>query len=95
MLNSISRLAGKLRTNEQREHVECLSSAMGAYQASADLIELGVYEKGTQPLLDAMIELKPELDALLRQSPIAQRKAGVPWGEMRRLALRLKGAGHA
>lgn len=95
VLNSISRLAGKLRTNEQREHVECVSSAMGAYQASADLIELGVYEKGTQPLLDAMIELKPELDALLRQSPIAQRQAGVPWGEMRRLALRLKGAGHA
>lgn len=95
VLNSISRLAGKLRTNEQREHVECVSSAMGAYQASADLIELGVYEKGTQPLLDAMIELKPELDALLRQSPIAQRQAGVPWAEMRRLALRLRGAGHA
>lgn len=29
VLSSISRLAGKLRTNEQREHVECVSSAMG------------------------------------------------------------------
>lgn len=96
VLHSISRLAGVLRTPEQRQLVERVRSALGAYHNSEDLIELGAYEKGSHPLLDKIIELKPEIDVLLAQSPhehVAPEKA---WQIVRHLAQKLqKVTGHA
>lgn len=89
ILHSISRLAGALRSTEQKDQVERLRSALGAYQSSADLIELGAYEKGSQPLLDVMIELKPELDRLLQQRPDQHFLAPGPWPSVKQLAERL------
>ncbi|EKT4477126.1 FliI/YscN family ATPase [Pseudomonas putida] len=68
VLNSISRLAGALHGKQQKQAIERVRSAMGVYRNSETLIELGAYEKGSQRLIDLMIELKPDLDALLAQS---------------------------
>jgi len=96
VLHSISRLAGALRTPEQKAQVECLRSALGSYQNSVDLIELGAYEKGSQPLLDTMIELKPEFDALLQQTPQEHFPSPAAWQAVRQLTQRLaKGIAHA
>ncbi|XVN20894.1 hypothetical protein QZH46_10580 [Pseudomonas corrugata] len=74
---------------EQKSQVERLRSALGSYQNSADLIELGAYEKGSQPLLDTMIELKPEFDALLRQTPEEHFPAPGTWKTVLDLVQRL------
>jgi len=96
VLHSISRLAGALRTSEQKTQVERLRSALGSYQNSVDLIELGAYEKGSQPLLDTMIELKPEFDALLQQTPQEHFSSPAAWQSVRQLTQRLaKGVVHA
>lgn len=96
VLHSISRLAGVLRTPEQRQLVERLRSAMGIYHNSEDLIELGAYEKGSHPVLDKMIELKPEIDVLLRQSPDEHISADKAWQAVRQLAQKLNQViGHA
>ncbi|WP_339527230.1 FliI/YscN family ATPase [Pseudomonas sp. EA_35y_Pfl2_R111] len=96
VLHSISRLAGSLRSKEQKDAVERVRGAMGTYSNSEDLIELGAYEKGSHPLLDSMIELKPEVDALLKQSPQEHHPVEKSWQAVQQLARQLsKGAGHA
>ncbi|PRN03004.1 EscN/YscN/HrcN family type III secretion system ATPase [Pseudomonas sp. LLC-1] len=96
VLNSISRLAGALRSQQQKQAVECVRSAMGVYRNSETLIELGAYEKGAQRLIDLMIELKPELDALLAQAPGECCEPEKTWQTLQRLAQQLnRGAPHA
>jgi len=96
VLNSISRLAGALRGKEQKQAIERVRSAMGVYRNSETLIELGAYEKGSQRLIDLMIELKPELDALLAQAPDEHCAAEKTWQQLYRLAQQLnRGASHA
>ena len=96
VLHSISRLAGVLRTSEQRLLIERLRSGLGIYHNSEDLIELGAYEKGSHPMLDKMIELKPEIDVLLRQSPDEHIVAEKAWLIVRQLAQKLNQViGHA
>ena len=76
--------------------VERLRSALGIYHNSEDLIELGAYEKGSHPVLDKMIELKPEIDVLLRQSPDEHVAAEKAWQSVRQLARKLDQViGHA
>lgn len=96
VLNSISRLASVLRTPQQKEALERVRSALGVYRQSADLIELGAYEKGTHALLDRMIELKPEIDHLLQQSPGETPDISNAWRVLQQVAKQLsKGSGHA
>jgi len=96
VLHSVSRLAGQLQTTEQRQLAGRLRSAMGIYRNSEDLIELGAYEKGSQPLLDRMIALKPELDALLTQSPQEHVAPDRAWQLVRHLLNALEnGVSHA
>lgn len=96
VLNSISRLAGVLRGKERKQAIERVRSAMGVYRNSETLIELGAYEKGSQPLIDLMIELKPQLDALLAQAPDEHCPAEKTWESLDRLARQLnRGATHA
>ena len=40
---------------------------MAGYQASEDLIRVGAYQKGTDPVLDKAIEVIPALHAFLQQ----------------------------
>jgi flagellum-specific ATP synthase len=94
ILHSISRLAGSLRSVEQKVAIENILAALGTYQGSADLIELGAYEKGSQPLLDKMITLKPDLDAFLRQSPGEHHPVEQSWKVISQLAKHLKGDAH-
>jgi flagellum-specific ATP synthase len=96
VLHSVSRLANALRSDEQKAQVDHLRAGMGAYQSSADLIELGAYEKGTSPLLDSMITLKPQFDELLKQRSNEHVLTADAWKTVRRLSQQLTaGAAHA
>lgn len=91
VLRSISRLAGGLRTPEQAKAVQGLRSAMATYRASADLIELGAYEPGSQPALDRYLEAKPEVDCLLHQAPGEQVTVEATWRAVYAITQRLAG----
>jgi flagellum-specific ATP synthase len=41
---------------------------MAAYRDKADLIAIGAYERGSDPLVDRAIDLRGEIDGFLRQS---------------------------
>ena len=68
VLQSVSRLVGEIVTPEIREAGTRLRSALAAYREKEDLISIGAYQPGTDPLLDAAIALRPAMDAFLRQT---------------------------
>jgi flagellum-specific ATP synthase len=69
VLNSVSRLAGKVSTPEQREAARKIRETLAAYHQSEDLINLGAYAAGSNARLDSAIRLRPNLMQFLRQPP--------------------------
>ena len=67
VLESVSRLAARLYTPEQRDAARKIREAMAMHQRSEDLINLGAYASGANPKLDAAIRLRPRLLDFLKQ----------------------------
>lgn len=66
-LDSVSRLAGEVSSPEHRAARQSLVSLLAAYRDAEDLIQIGAYAPGSNPLTDAAIAFKPRIDALLQQ----------------------------
>jgi flagellum-specific ATP synthase len=68
VLQSVSRLIGELVSPELREAGTRVRAAMAAHREKEDLISIGAYKSGTDPILDAAVALRPEIDRFLRQA---------------------------
>jgi flagellum-specific ATP synthase len=69
ILNSVSRLAGRVSTSDQRGAAQKIRETLAAYRQSEDLINLGAYVAGSNGALDSAIRLRPQLMQFLRQEP--------------------------
>ena len=67
VLNSVSRLANRVASPEQRAAARSVREALADYRQSEDLINLGAYVAGTNARLDSAIRLRPKLLDFLRQ----------------------------
>lgn len=67
VLGSVSRLQGELLPRELADAAGALRAVMAAYRDKEDMIQLGVYEQGSDPLIDYAIYKKDDIDAFLRQ----------------------------
>jgi flagellum-specific ATP synthase len=67
VLQSVSRLASRISTPEQKVSAQKLRAAMADYTRSEDLINLGAYAAGSNPKLDSAIRLRPQLIEFLKQ----------------------------
>ncbi len=67
ILNSVSRLAGRVSTPEQKEAARKIRDTLAQYRQSEDLINLGAYVSGSNQRLDSAIQLRPQLLDFLRQ----------------------------
>ena len=67
ILHSVSRLASRIATPEQKQASQKIREALATYQHSEDLINLGAYASGSNPKLDSAIRLRPQLMDFLRQ----------------------------
>jgi FliI/YscN family ATPase len=77
ILHSVSRLTSEIASPRQQEAARKLRQAAATYREAEDLIQLGAYVAGTNPALDASIQLRPELMEFLRQ----ERSAESAWEE--------------
>jgi flagellum-specific ATP synthase len=68
VLQSVSRLLGEICAFEVRDAGQRLRSALAAMRDKEDLISIGAYQRGADPLLDSAIELRPRINAFLRQA---------------------------
>jgi flagellum-specific ATP synthase len=67
VLQSVSRLVGDVTTPDVREAGMEMRRLLAAHRDKADLISIGAYERGTDPLVDRAIDLKDHIDRFLRQ----------------------------
>ena len=67
VLGSISRLMSSIVTPEHRDAAGKLRTIMSMYRENKDLIDVGMYQPGSNPKLDIAIEMMPQINAFLQQ----------------------------
>lgn len=67
VLGSISRLFTEITTREQQEAAAKMRKILALYRENKDLIDVGMYQPGTNPRLDTAIEMVPQINAFLQQ----------------------------
>ena len=67
VLGSISRLMSSIATPEHKAAAGKMRAIMALYRENKDLIDVGMYQPGTNPKLDVAIELMPRINAFLQQ----------------------------
>lgn len=88
-LASMSRLAPKLLSPEHQMVATKLRATLAAYEEVRDLVEIGAYQRGTNPLADAAMDLKADLDDFLRQTGDDDASVETSWAYADALAQRL------
>jgi flagellum-specific ATP synthase len=68
LLQSVSRLTGEIVEPEIAAAGQRLRGALAALREKEDLISIGAYHAGSDPLLDAALEHRPRIGAFLRQA---------------------------
>ena len=66
-LGSISRLFTEITTQEQQEAASKMRKLLALYRENKDLIDVGMYQPGSNPTLDIAIEMMPQINAFLQQ----------------------------
>jgi len=89
VMNSVSRLGPQLSSPEHMAAGRKLREAMATYEESKDLIELGAYNPGTNPALDAAVRMQPEIAAFLRQDTQVDAPSPDALARMKAIAERL------
>lgn len=82
VLGSVSRVAGKVLSAEQLADAVVLRRALAARKQAQDLIDVGAYQPGANPLVDAAIAQESAIDGFLGQrlgesTPIADTTAAL------------------
>ncbi len=67
VLQSVSRLAGRVSAREHTDAARRIRTALADYHRSEDLINLGAYVSGSNPALDSAIRSRPKLLDFLKQ----------------------------
>jgi flagellum-specific ATP synthase len=68
VLGSISRLFPEVTDREHQEAAAKMRTILAIYRENKDLIDVGMYQKGSNPRLDLSIDMMPEINKFLRQS---------------------------
>ncbi|KTR50854.1 FliI/YscN family ATPase [Curtobacterium oceanosedimentum] len=88
-LGSVSRVASKVTGPWQRAAATALRKVMAARRNAQDLLDVGAYQPGTNPLVDAAVTHQDAIDAFLRQGMDERADAGTSWRALDALVARL------
>ena len=67
VLGSISRLMSAIASPEHKSAAGKLRAMLSLYRENKDLIDVGMYQPGSNPKLDIAIEMMPQINAFLQQ----------------------------
>jgi flagellum-specific ATP synthase len=84
-LASISRVASRVTTRERSASAGALRRAMAARKAAQDLIDVGAYQRGTNPLVDAAQDHEGAINAFLQQRMDEQTPFDEAWNRLAHL----------
>lgn len=91
-LASISRVASKVISAENGKAATSLRKTMAARKAAQDLLDVGAYQPGANPLVDAAVENEESINAFLQQRMDDQSTSSDAWEQLRRLVGKWEGA---
>ncbi|MFJ4044461.1 FliI/YscN family ATPase [Microbacterium sp. NPDC089987] len=92
VLASVSRVAGKITSAEQRAATTTLRAVLAARRSANDLIDIGAYQPGANPKVDAAIAHEREISNFLTQPLDEITTPAEAWQRLERLAADLGGA---
>ncbi|MGA7204710.1 MAG: FliI/YscN family ATPase [Specibacter sp.] len=92
VLGSISRVASKVCTRGQKNDAATLRKVLAARAGAQDLIDVGAYHPGSNPLVDAALAHSERITDFLHQSMDEQVPAAQSWQELNTLAALISGA---
>lgn len=67
VLKSISRVMPQITTSEEQELANEMRLNISTYEENYELIQIGAYKKGTNPIVDRAIQLHPKITDFLKQ----------------------------
>jgi flagellum-specific ATP synthase len=85
VLESISRVATAVVPPAQMADAREVRRLMGALRDVKELIEIGAYQAGTDPLVDRARQLAPQIEAFLQQPTGELTPAGDSWAWLNRI----------
>jgi flagellum-specific ATP synthase len=91
-LASVSRVAGHVTSAEQRALALALRRVMAARRAAQDLLDVGAYQRGANPLVDAGVDHEAEINAFLTQRIDNSSTADEAWSALAELVAQLESA---
>lgn len=86
VLESISRADKALTTREQREAATTVRRLMAARRDAKDLIDIGAYVAGSNPLVDRALRQADVIDGFLRQDMEDLTPAALSWSALSSIA---------
>ena len=86
VLESISRAQKALTTPEQRADATTVRRLLAARRDAKDLIDIGAYVRGSNPLVDRALRQADVIDGFLRQDMDDLTPAPVSWGALGEIA---------
>nr|WP_297423429.1 FliI/YscN family ATPase [uncultured Actinotalea sp.] len=86
VLGSVSRVATRVTTKEQQAAATRLRQVLAARRRAQDLLDVGAYVTGSNPLVDAGVAHADAIDAFLRQGMDEVADAGRSWQHLQALA---------
>lgn len=89
VLGSVSRVASRVTTREQRDAATRLRQVLAARRRAQDLIDVGAYAAGTNPLVDAAVASSDAIDAFLRQGMDEVADLRDSWDRLQALVQRM------
>ena len=69
VLDSLSRLMPAVATPAQMRAARCVRELLSAYVSAEDLVRVGAYQKGADPMLDKALDHLPAINRFLQQDP--------------------------
>ena len=84
-LASISRVASRVTSREDRQAAGALRKVLAARRAAQDLLDVGAYQRGTNPLVDAAVEHESAINGFLQQGMDEQTPADAAWSRLHQL----------
>lgn len=85
VLESVSRVTGSITTPEQRAASTELRRLLAAHREAKDLIEIGAYVPGTNPVVDRAVQLQPAIEIFLRQSTDDLTPTDLSWAALQQV----------
>ncbi|MEI2276881.1 FliI/YscN family ATPase [Paenarthrobacter ilicis] len=86
VLGSVSRVASKVNAREYTALAVMLRRVLAARRSAQDLIDVGAYRHGSNPLVDAALDHEDAINQFLRQGMNESTLVSTAWAELTRLS---------